>query len=492
LNVEDNPHGEQGLRCLVRILARGRKDRRVAAGFEDLRLGEIRRSGENLGCVSYSYADPTAAYSLKLDHPQHRSVLRLLLKRAEEVCGGGGKEFGCFQEETLDGKPASVQALCQKQRNSGGDTWLVPTSGTLNLTFKLALACNPKDGVDAAIRSHSRRMRIPVSLKSFSRLWQVYTSLPSCTSQELFLRAVSWDLSFKLPQVKILAGHSRELYAEAVTRLLGAIEEPLSCRRQLFELLRSVKRCGAAVQASQAEAICSSLLYFSHLCILVSTWRRALSASDFELWNCRSICVAQELVDCSQYGNHESLRNTIFGRQQIVFVWDEAARGKVDEKSRTSDFALHFIAKAFVLLYSRTLYHSEVISPQLLYDPLLFSEGDCNQIRHSLGWIHSCDLLNLHSEESNGGNRLGPFNMEAYDGWLIVKLMIAIGQAEKSLGAFNNSSWSDKNGFVIPASWVPDPPRQGEFSTTFKTRTEDVNLEKRKELAARYLGWTFR
>ncbi|CAE8718784.1 unnamed protein product, partial [Polarella glacialis] len=147
---------------------------------------------------------------------------------------------------------------------------------------------------------------------------------------------------------------------------------------------------------------------------------------------------------------------------------------------------------AFVLLYSRTLYHSEVISPQLLYDPLLFSEGDCNQIRHSLGWIHSCDLLNLHSEESNGGNRLGPFNMEAYDGWLIVKLMIAIGQAEKSLGAFNNSSWSDKNGFVIPASWVPDPPRQGEFSTTFKTRTEDVNLEKRKELAARYLGWTFR
>ncbi|CAE8633362.1 unnamed protein product, partial [Polarella glacialis] len=224
LNVEDNPHGEQGLRCLVRILARGRKDRRVAAGFEDLRLGEIRRSGENLGCVSYSYADPTAAYSLKLDHPQHRSVLRLLLKRAEEVCGGGGKEFGCFQEETLDGKPASVQALCQKQRNSGGDTWLVPTSGTLNLTFKLALACNPKDGVDAAIRSHSRRMRIPVSLKSFSRLWQVYTSLPSRTSQELFLRAVSWDLSFKLPQVKILAGHSRELYAEAVTRLLGAIE----------------------------------------------------------------------------------------------------------------------------------------------------------------------------------------------------------------------------------------------------------------------------
>merc|ERR1719162_1648930 len=78
-----------------------------------------------------------------------------------------------------------------------------------------------------------------------------------------------------------------------------------------------------------------------------------------------------------------------------------------------------------------------------------------------------------------------------------MKLLMNISFGE-SYPNFMDTVWSEKGAlaargyvFIIPASWVPDPPRLGEFTTTFKSLTEEVNYVKRMELAKTCLAWTF-
>merc|ERR1719213_1220356 len=45
--------------------------------------------------------------------------------------------------------------------------------------------------------------------------------------------------------------------------------------------------------------------------------------------------------------------------------------------------------------------------------------------------------------------------------------------------------------FIIPSSWNTDMPHTGMFSTKFISRPEEVARNKRKDLAIKFLGWTF-
>lgn len=147
--------------------------------------------------------------------------------------------------------------------------------------------------------------------------------------------------------------------------------------------------------------------------------------------------------------------------------------------------------EAFCLLYNRTLYHSEVICPKLMYDSRLFPAKELDEIRSRFGVFHSFDALNLHDPKSNGGNRHGPLNLEANDGWVIAKLMLAINQTEKGEGNFTEATWPDRQPIDLPGSWS-EPPHEGELTLTWTSQPDEISLERRKELASKYLGWTFR
>merc|ERR1712187_288171 len=108
------------------------------------------------------------------------------------------------------------------------------------------------------------------------------------------------------------------------------------------------------------------------------------------------------------------------------------------------------------------------------------------------------DIMNLHEEFSNLGNRHGPLDMSTRDGWLIVRIMMLISSQENCTN-FDDSTWSEvaamleRGGytFIIPATWTDDLPRVGEFTTTFISKPEEVKYNHRKELAKTLLGWTF-
>merc|ERR1712113_940525 len=125
--------------------------------------------------------------------------------------------------------------------------------------------------------------------------------------------------------------------------------------------------------------------------------------------------------------------------------------------------------------------------------------GEAEDIRRRQGWMHTFDVLGAHDPESNLGNRHGPLDLETFDAWTIVKLLVLFDQQEESPN-LDNGYWSVQEDFyargftfILPAAWVEDgPPREGEFTTTFVSKTNEVNLLKRAEYAKSLLTWTFR
>lgn len=161
--------------------------------------------------------------------------------------------------------------------------------------------------------------------------------------------------------------------------------------------------------------------------------------------------------------------------------------------------------EVYVLFYNRTLYHAEVVSPLLLYNPHLLRSSDTREICDRLGAIHTFDLMNIHDKRSNLGNRHGPLDMGTWDGYLIVKLMMLLSAKEHAAAGnerpnFDNSMWSEvaamlaRGGytFVIPSSWETDLPKTGEFETTYICEDDCVFPEIRKQLCETWLMWSFR
>ena len=83
-NVAHNPLGVMGLRSLLRLLAR-EKSGLVSIDMENTFSGELMPCME--GIQVFTYTDPGGSYSLHLDRPYHRSLLRILQLRKQTYCG---------------------------------------------------------------------------------------------------------------------------------------------------------------------------------------------------------------------------------------------------------------------------------------------------------------------------------------------------------------------------------------------------------------------
>lgn len=568
LELSDNPHGEQGLRCLVRLLARKRDSE---AQIESLSISSVWHSPLPPDGLKYDSVDPTATYRLLLRLPHHRSVLRLLLKRGEEC---GGNLFACFVEERLDGQnvPDGLRSLCSKRADRGGDDWIVPMDGILSFTFQLPPCFSPRDDLRTVFCQFERKQKIRVDFGGFARLLRLYGSLPDEKSRLIALCAMSRDLVLKICHLRHLLQFSKELFVFVVMTLLPTVKEQTS-RTVLFELIESCAARGTPQLALQAKAEAHNLLYFNAMhpdghyslqlqnlvdrgtaqrCMVISNWVRHQTT-------------AIGHPDLSEQGNGDCLRHTYLRRQRFAFdsvAWQLPDDGtfefdvvlprmtlKADEalddvagrelvstllnspcnyKDRLC--ALRLVAhrilllpeglsemlqifptrlskyvvgefdprvEAFILLYNRTLYHSKVLCPQLLYNPELFQPAAVQKIRKRLGWIHTFDPINLHSDRSNLGTRHGPLDLSTHDGWLVTKAMIAISLTEAYLN-FDNCFWSEKAAlyergyaFFMPKEWLPNPAHVGEFTCSWVSIPHEINYVKRREIAASLLGWTY-
>eukprot|EP00928_Gymnodinium_smaydae_P028393 TRINITY_DN21660_c0_g1_i1.p1 TRINITY_DN21660_c0_g1~~TRINITY_DN21660_c0_g1_i1.p1 ORF type:complete len:1156 (-),score=184.33 TRINITY_DN21660_c0_g1_i1:456-3923(-) len=172
LHLAGNPLGEQGLRAvLMGLLWPGSR-------LEELDLAEFRDARQQGFAVAFNYADLWEDYSgnqaLYLSRPYHRSVLRLLLRRAEAFAGG-------FQRIRLNGK--SVEAIpCE--RSAGKKSWVADPCAYLEACFA--------------------RKRLRVTSEKFAYLIRAWRLLRTEFEQTIFVRAVSKDCVVKLGQLKFL------------------------------------------------------------------------------------------------------------------------------------------------------------------------------------------------------------------------------------------------------------------------------------------------
>merc|ERR1719313_1355001 len=95
LDLRDNPHGMEGLRCLCRLLVA--PECRIEACLMD----NFRSCYVPPTAAIPSPTDPTGHYSLELSIPQHRCVLRVLKSHATKIPG----ESNPWKNMTLNGKP---------------------------------------------------------------------------------------------------------------------------------------------------------------------------------------------------------------------------------------------------------------------------------------------------------------------------------------------------------------------------------------------------
>lgn len=575
IDVTDNPHGEEGLRSLIRVMVRDGQGGQLA----HVKMGACRHHPMSTDAVIYDYVNPAMAYRLYLENAQHRSVLRLLLKRSEEVMGNDS--CSCFDAVVLDGKAVGLDGFKQvvsKRRDRGDDDWQVPEEGLLQFQFNLPTFMDSKDDVAKVFQKFSKTQKLKVGLKGLARIVELYKSLKDVRSKTLMIESMRRDLSFNFCQVKHLAAMDGELRLNILRRLLPETTEP-SLRNILYDLVVWSTKGWSQELVENIRKEFKSLVFLNpehtdghyelnlevnadrgcaQRCLVLARWAKV----------CRE---SMGLPDISEYGNYECLWHTRLSEKKFKLSSDNfqlpgsgvlsfdfvAPRLMLGKQEPTTDEELagieqvvktstcnvgdklnalrlvaHLIvlrpmqlrqalewfdrwppksektgqggktlkprAELYILLYNRTTCHADVVSPFLLYNPDILHRDEVLEIRARLGWMHTFDLLGAHDPNTNLGNRHGPIDLGTFDGWTIVMLLVAIDQQEDSPN-FDNGWWSEQAAFyergftfILPAAWVSEgPPHVGEFYTTFVSKEAEIKWEKRKDLARRYLNWTF-
>lgn len=383
IELSDNPHGEHGLRCLIRMLCRKRDTKEQ---IKYLGISTVRNSKLPPDLLKFDFVDPSASYRLSLRNPQHRSMLKMLLKRSEE-CGG---KFTCFSNEELDGRVSKLESLCSKRFDRGGDDWQVPLEGVMTFFFLLPPCYTPKDDVKSVFRKFESRQKIKVGFDGFARLLRLYLSLPDERSHMVMLLAMSRDLVLKPCQLRFLGQATPLLFDFIVVTLMSCILTPIP-RQVILEIIDQTTPGSAKLHmtgialARRIKGEVSSLLSFNAMhsdghydlnldnladrgtaqrCMVISNW-------------VRNQCAAQGRVDLSEHGNGDCLRHTTISRTKFVFdstLWQLPDEGQ---------FVFDLVLPRLPLNADDVLDSDEV---QMIKQVILQSQ--CN-------FLHKCQALRL-------------------------------------------------------------------------------------------------
>lgn len=119
-NVSGNPLGDEGLRCLVRLLIKLRSD---MAGCN---ICGHRNADAWANRMRYRPSQPGGIYNLNLRYPHDRATLKTLLRI------GGSFRGGTFRFFKFDPKQSKLNV----EKNPDTDSWTVPHSGLHSFTFQ--------------------------------------------------------------------------------------------------------------------------------------------------------------------------------------------------------------------------------------------------------------------------------------------------------------------------------------------------------------------
>lgn len=309
LDVSGNIHGGQGTRCMVRLVTMPLD--RECGHVERLHYGTGLREHDSSSLTVFDYSDPSAHYNLDLAHPQHRSILRMLLKRCELM---DATLSDAFFDTLLNNRPLQtpLESLCFKRLDRGGDDWQVPFDGNLRFNFRIPLSYERLEDATEVFKECQRTSKVAVGLTAFVRLVKLFEECQDMRSQEIMITAMSKDLVFKMCQVKHLGNMAPHLFPFIVKTLLAAVEEGAS-RMALFDLVSSASNRHDSPVCVQTKNI---LLFNAkhpdgHYFLNLANYSDAGVAQRLIILTCweKRRSVARSMADVSQHGNYESIRN---------------------------------------------------------------------------------------------------------------------------------------------------------------------------------------
>eukprot|EP00930_Biecheleria_cincta_P095559 TRINITY_DN87508_c0_g1_i1.p1 TRINITY_DN87508_c0_g1~~TRINITY_DN87508_c0_g1_i1.p1 ORF type:complete len:1632 (-),score=307.88 TRINITY_DN87508_c0_g1_i1:73-4968(-) len=304
LDLSSNPfQGRMGVRCLLRTAVR--------TPSLHIQLCDVKEALRPCAAHPYEYSDPTAHYSLSLEHPQHRALLRSLLRR----CTVESKKdiADCF---TFEGRGDEVAQLWNQSKT-------VPAEGELNFSFSLPVQLDDDCDVEELIDRISKTRKLKVGLVEFTKIAKLYAELADRESRLIFLDAMSMDLLIKHSHVRYIGEVDSVLKQEVIDRLLPAVSN--LDKLGGFDLaLNSDRNMLSGRDASRSSVI--NLLLFNPHCpdghyvldVGIPSDRKTLEHLILiNAWE-RNRAIKKGRPDLSLHGGHESIRNcTVSGGSRV-------------------------------------------------------------------------------------------------------------------------------------------------------------------------------
>jgi len=178
-----------------------------------LDVRELREALPAAASIPYEPADPSVFYQADLSHPQHRALIRTLLRRCRNSNEDPRKAF-----EWED--PKFGEAIITALRNGG----VMPDVGSINFGCKMGDPI-PNSNVDilGLIDKLGLKRKLKVSLWGFTRVAELFKNLMDEASRRVLLGAMSTDLLLKLCHVRVLSEMDCKLRVEVAEYLLPAV-----------------------------------------------------------------------------------------------------------------------------------------------------------------------------------------------------------------------------------------------------------------------------
>ncbi|CAE7938971.1 TONSL [Symbiodinium necroappetens] len=305
LDISFNPIGPVGMRSFVRLLLRER------SGLHRVRFEGCAGGKHPVDDLQFMNANcPGARYSLQLDRPDHRSVLRMLYKSCDELKVNPGEAF--FHVQFSEG--------AYKHPDVGADgIYAVPRKGRLQATFKIEKAIHQhlkvkEDDFLAFLRRRNDLMRLcPSDNKQILLLhaWRAVSDVDP--DQGVFLDALARDVVLPFAVVERMC-RSCLSPAEVVSRLFPALRACASERCLILMIARSIPDVTQILQHARPLMFFNIQNPTGHYRVDLShpaehSIAEALVVLDS--WE-SAIRIRNRHVDTSQFGDWSQVRNITF------------------------------------------------------------------------------------------------------------------------------------------------------------------------------------
>jgi len=306
LDISFNPIGPVGMRSFVRLLLRER------SGLHRVRFEGCAGGKHPVDDLQFMNANcPSARYSLQLDRPDHRSVLRMLYKTCDGLKVNPGEAF--FHVQFSEGS--------YKHPSVGADgIYAVPRKGRLQATFKIEKAIHQhlkeveEDDFLAFLRQRNDLMRLcPSGSKQILLLHAWRTVSDVDPDQGVFLDALARDVVLPFAVVERMC-RSCLSPAEVVSKLFPALRACASERCLTLMIARSIPDVTQILQHARPLMFFNIQNPTGHYRLDLSHPAEHSIAEALVLldsWE-SAIRIRHRHVDTSQFGDWSQVRNITF------------------------------------------------------------------------------------------------------------------------------------------------------------------------------------